>query len=108
MKRFALGSVMVVAVLAIAAVGTAGVAYAQLRRKVRQFAQIDMAGMESAALRATLTALTEEVGSTQGEALAIPSAAYRAAMKSIESGSADYTDQELDAATGRVGAQSST
>ncbi|RXZ64245.1 SLATT domain-containing protein [Pelagerythrobacter rhizovicinus] len=86
----------------------AGVAYAQLRRKVRQFAQIDMAGMESAALRATLTALTEEVGSTQGEALAIPSAAYRAAMKSIESGSADYTDQELDAATGRVGAQSST
>lgn len=85
----------------------AGVAYAQLRRKVRQFAQIDMAGMESAALRTKLAELTEEVGSTQGEALAIPSAAYRAAMKSIESGSVDYTDQELDAATGRIDAQPS-
>ncbi|GEM_PF-945002 len=80
----------------------AGVSYGQLRRRIRQFAQIDMLGTDHAAVRAKLAELTEEVGSTQGEALAIPAAAYRAALKSIEGGTADYTEQELDAAAGRI------
>ncbi|MFZ4746710.1 MAG: SLATT domain-containing protein [Sphingomonas sp.] len=78
----------------------AGVAYSKLRRKIRQFAQIDVGTMDVDALRKRLTELTDEVAAVQGDALAIPAHAYAKAIAAIQSGSADYTDAELDAATG--------
>lgn len=78
----------------------AGVAYSKLRRTIRQFAQIDVGTMDADALRKRLTELTDEVSAVQGDALAIPAHAYAKAMAAIQSGSADYTDAELEAATG--------
>lgn len=78
----------------------AGVAYSKLRRTIRQFAQIDVGTMDADALRKRLTELTDEVSAVQGDALAIPAHAYAKAIAAIQSGSADYTDAELTAATG--------
>lgn len=78
----------------------AGVAYSKLRRTIRQFAQIDVGTMDADALRKRLTELTDEVSAVQGDALAIPAHAYAKAIAAIQSGSADYTDAELAAATG--------
>lgn len=78
----------------------AGVAYSKLRRTIRQFAQIDVGTMDADALRKRLTELTDEISAVQGDALAIPARAYAKAIAAIQSGSADYTVAELDAATG--------
>lgn len=80
----------------------AGVAYSRLRRTLRQFVQIDMMAMDAAALRTKLTEFTNEIASVQGEALPIPNRAYQKAIAAINAGSADYTDGELDAATGSL------
>ena len=79
----------------------AGVSYGRLRRLIRQFVQIDPFLPQSEdALRARLDELTENVSNLQAEAPAIPAYAYRAAIKEIEVGASDYTESELDSATG--------
>lgn len=80
----------------------AGVSYGQLRRLIRQFAQIDVGTMLPDQARKRLTELTDEVGAAQREALPIPSRAYAKAYKSIQEGSADYADGELNAAVGPI------
>ena len=80
----------------------AGVAYSKLRRTLRQFVQIDMMAMDAAALRTKLTDFTNDIAAVQGDALPIPNRAYQQAIAAINSGSADYTADELNAATGTV------
>ena len=77
-----------------------GVAYGVLRRALRQFIQIDVGLMDVAALRSRLSELTEKIGTLQSESLPIPSAAHKKAFKSIQGGSAEYTEQELALAGG--------
>ncbi len=77
-----------------------GVSYGVLRRALRQFVQIDIGMMDVVALRSRLSELTEKIGALQSESLPIPSAAHKKAFKSIQSGSAEYTPEELALAGG--------
>lgn len=81
---------------------SAGVDYGILRRKIRHFVQIDTQASEvdDASIRETLTKLETEVGVVQKRARPIPGYAHKAAYASIHAGHADYSDTELDAATG--------
>ena len=56
--------------------------------------------MDVVALRSRLSELTEKIGALQSESLPIPSAAHKKAFKSIQSGSAEYTPEELALAGG--------
>lgn len=77
---------------------SAGVRYAQLRRKLRQFVSIDGPSSEEAHARADLRELTEELGSLQETSPGIAECDYTSAKLSIQRGSAEYTDCELSLA----------
>lgn len=81
----------------------AGVDYGILRRKIRQFVQIECSNpVAEDELAVKLRDLTDQVGEVQKRARPIPSYAHAAAYKSINAGHADYEERELDAATGAV------
>lgn len=80
-----------------------GTQYGTTRRLIRQLVQIDaVVGGDAGPLRQQLDELTSKVGDIQGEALPIPGLAYWCAVRSIRRGTADYTPDELNAATGAL------
>lgn len=80
----------------------AGVQYGKLRRRIRQFVQVQakLADADEVILAKSLTELTEEVGKTQSESPPIPPHAAKTAIAEIARGSANYTDAELLSAAG--------
>jgi hypothetical protein len=69
---------------------------AQLRRLLRQFAQIDLReGCEENSCRERLIELTREVGNVQLNSPPIPQFARKQAKSDIEAGCAEYSEEEL-------------
>ena len=105
-----------VAASALTAVGTAlnaadrsarhhraGVLYAALRREIRNFVQVEAwADTDDAGLVSTLQSLTRSVSKLQGDSPAIFGLAYDRAKRSLKAGSANYSTDELNAATGEL------
>ena len=81
----------------------AGVLYAATRRKIRDLVQVEaLLRKEDEQLHKKLQELTTQISKLQGESPAIFAWAYRRAKKSIDRGCADYTEAELNAATGEL------
>lgn len=80
---------------------TAGVRYGQLRRRLRQFVQIEPPfGTGDDVLRERLNAFTKEIANIQDAAPPLYPKAREQAKKEIDAGYSDYTDAELDSAAG--------
>jgi hypothetical protein len=82
----------------------AGVDYGVLRRRIRHFIQIEAQDTTADCTRLgdALATLEAEVAVVQKRSRPIPRYAHKQAYKSIHAGHADYTDVELDAATGPI------
>lgn len=80
---------------------TAGVRYAQLRRRLRQFVQIDPPiGTSDALLKERLDAFTAEIAEIQEAAPPLYPAVRAKAKKEIDAGFSNYTENELETAAG--------
>ena len=79
---------------------TAGVQYAVLRRRLRQFIQIDVIAADAKDSSALLTNLTDRLAKVQADSPAIPHFAWNSARHALTDGSAEYTAEELRLASG--------
>lgn len=81
----------------------AGVRFATIRKKLRLFihAGVQAASLNEKDLLEQLDALRSDYAGVQASAREIPGWAYGRAKAGIEGGEAGYTEQEIEAATGR-------
>jgi len=79
-----------------------GVQYSNLRRELRQFIQIDLsADSNTKNSEVILKEFTKKVHNIQSQSPAIPSFGWKLAKKSLQGGSAEYTEDELELAAGK-------
>lgn len=79
-----------------------GVQYSNLRRELRQFVQIELdTDKKTKNSEATLKDFTKKVHNIQSQSPAIPSFGWKLAKKTLQAGSAEYTDEELELAAGK-------